>query len=145
MPKKSEDKEKHSLVIRFIDDIEGIVEEFFDFPTIDTGFTFEPPVDILETDDTIYFVMEVPGVTQNDLNIAVGPSTIIVQGIKRPPDFLPAGASFYNLEIAYGNFRKRVLLPCRIETQPVRVALKNGLLMMQFRKYQKQIRTIKIE
>ncbi|MEO0092063.1 MAG: Hsp20/alpha crystallin family protein [candidate division WOR-3 bacterium] len=145
MPKKSEDKNKQSLTIRFIDDIEGLVEEFFDFPLINTGFTFEPATDILETDDTIYFIMEVPGVSQNDLNIAVGPSTIIVQGVKQPPDFLPTGASFYSLEIAYGNFRKRVQLPCRIEIQPVKVSLKNGLLMMQFRKYQKQIRTLIIE
>lgn len=145
MRKKSEDKDKNSLTIRFIDDIEGLVEEFFEFPSIDTGFTFEPATDILETEDTIYLIMEVPGVSQNDLNIAVGPSTIIVQGIKEPPEFLPAGASFYNLEITYGNFYKRIRLPCRIEIQPVKVSLKNGLLMMQFRKYQKQIRTLKIE
>lgn len=145
MPKKSEDRDKPSWVIRFIDDFEGLVEEYLDYQYTPTGFTFEPPVDILETDDTIYFLMEIPGVDQKSLKIAVGPQTIIVEGIKQPPELLPSGASFYNLEIAYGHFRKRVILPYRIELRPVRVILKNGLLMMQFRKYQKQIRTIKIE
>jgi HSP20 family molecular chaperone IbpA len=143
----SKNRESFKDIIKFFDDVAALVDELFD-NELESPFVnayFNPPTDIFETATKVFVVFEIPGVDKNDLHIAVGPTMVLIQGVKRPSASMQQGASFYNLDISYGIFKKRVYLPSRIVLNSVQVSLENGLLTMEFNKDKKAVRSIKIE
>ncbi len=143
----SKNRESFKDIIKFFDDVSALVDELFDsefeLPFISTYFN--PATDIFETAKNLFVIFEIPGVDKNDLHIAIGPTMVLIQGIKRPNELMQQGASFHNLDISYGIFKKRVYLPSRIILNSVQVTLENGLLTMEFNKDKKQVRPIEIE
>lgn len=140
-------KDSFKDIIKFFDDVSAIVDDIFEsaFPTVLADTYYEPPTDLFETEDKIFLIMEIPGVKKQDLSIAVGPTMVLIQGAKQQPELLRQSASFHNLEISYGKFRKRVYLPYRIIAKTTQVSLKDGILTMEFYKDKKSVRFIKIE
>lgn len=134
-------------IIKFFDDVSAIVDDIFDtaFPSVFADTYYEPPIDLFETKDKIFLIAEVPGVKKQDLSIAIGPTMVLIQGTKPQPELLHQSASFHNLEIAYGKFKKRVYLPHRIIAKSTQVSLKDGILTMELYKDKKSVRIIKIE
>ncbi len=134
-------------IIRFFDDVSALVDDIFteEISTFSSETFFEPTTDLFEVIDKIFLIMEVPGVKKQDLSIAVGPTMVIVQGVKHRNELSKQGATFYNLEIPYGKFRKRIFLPARIKAKSVQVSFKDGLLTMQFIKDTKSIRIVEID
>jgi HSP20 family protein len=134
-------------IIRFFDDVSTLVDDIFneEIGSYANETYFEPITDLFELRDKIYIIMEIAGVAKEDLSIAVGPTMIIIQGVKRRVELMQQGATYYNLEIPYGHFKKRVFLPSRINAKSVRVSLKDGLLTMEFKKDEKSTRIIEIE
>jgi HSP20 family protein len=134
-------------IIKFFDDVSALVDDLFyhSFPSTIAGTYSEPATDLFETDDKIFLIMELPGVKKTDMSIAVGPTMVLIQGNKPRPELMQTGATFYNLEIPYGSFRKRIYLPSRIKAKSVEVSLKDGILTMEFLKDKKSVRIIKIK
>lgn len=134
-------------IVRFFDDVSALVDDIFneEVSAIENKTYFEPTTDLFESNNKIFLFMEIPGVKKENLSIAVGPTMVIVQGIKNQNPLTTQTATYYNLEIPYGNFHKRIFLPSRIVAKSVRVSLKDGLLAMEFAKDEKILRVIKIE
>ncbi len=133
-------------IIKFFDDVSALVDDIFEAEFTSFADTFyEPLIDVFETEEKIFIITEIPGVKKEDLSIAIGPTMVLIQGIKSRPELMQQGASFHNLEIPYGRFKKRVYLPSRIKTKSVTVSLKDGVLSMILDKDKKRARIIKIE
>lgn len=142
-----EDRDSLKDIIKFFDDVATLVDDIFDihFPSSLAETYIDPVTDLFETDNKVFIIVEIPGVQKDELYIAVGPTMVLIQGVKRPPEIMKSGASFYNLEIAYGIFKKRIYLPSRIKLNSAQVSLKDGLLFMEFNKDKKSVRITKIE
>jgi HSP20 family molecular chaperone IbpA len=72
--------------------------------------TWEPPVDIFETDRELWIVVALPGVEQGDLDVSIEANMLRVCGLRR----LPAAArtaSIHRLEIPHGRFERHIKLP----------------------------------
>lgn len=134
-------------IIRFFDDVSTLIDDIFteEISSFANETSFEPFTDLFEIQDKIYLIIEIPGVKKKDLSIAVGPTMVIVHGTKHRSALAKPGATYYNMEIPYGNFRKRVFLPARIKAKSVQISLKDGLLTMEFIKDKKSVRIIEIE
>lgn len=134
-------------IIKFFNDVSGIIDEIFneECEIISNQTYYEPAVDIFELEDKIFLIMELPGVEKKDLSIAIGPNMVIVKGVRRDPEIVRRGVTFYNMEIPYGHFKRRLFLPARISTKSVMINLKNGILTMSFNKDKKNIKILKIE
>lgn len=93
---------------------------------------WEPPVDVYETDETLWILVALPGVAPDQVKIVVADGTLIVTG-DRP---LPAEARIgviHRVEIPHGRFERRIRLPAgRFELDGH--ALANGCLMLSLRK-----------
>ncbi|MCX8015280.1 MAG: Hsp20/alpha crystallin family protein [candidate division WOR-3 bacterium] len=142
-------QERYSLkdIIKFFDDVSALVDDIF-FQEITPSLAetyFEPATDLFEVNDKIFLIIELPGVKKKDLSIAVGPTMVLIHGWKRRMELMQEGTSFYNLEIPYGRFKKRIYLPSRINVKSTKVSLKDGLLKMEFLKDIKTVKIIKIE
>lgn len=74
--------------------------------------TWEPPVDIFETEGQFVIVVALPGVSAEQLVINLDGPTLVVHGQRRLPD-LGHSALIHRLELPYGRFERRIELPTR--------------------------------
>jgi HSP20 family protein len=94
--------------------------------------SWEPPVDILETEDELWIVVALPGVGAKQLEVLVADGTLVVKGERPMPGREHAGI-IRRLEIPYGHFERRIDLPSgRFEIG--RRDLTDGCLVLGLRK-----------
>ena len=95
------------------------------------GPSWEPPIDVLETEHKLMIVAALPGVAPEQLEIVVGDAALSVVGERAVQ--LPVSALIRRLEIPYGRFERRIELPPgRYEVEER--ALENGCLRLTLRK-----------
>lgn len=94
--------------------------------------TWEPPVDVFETDRHFLIVIALPGVLPEHVQIEVNGSAVTVRGMRRLP---PAAASglIHRLELPYGRFERCIALPGRLLQLRERT-LADGCLTVTFDK-----------
>jgi HSP20 family protein len=99
---------------------------------IRTGPTWEPPVDIVETDRELTIVVALPGVRPADTDVQIEGSMLLVRGARALPS-VPDGAVIHRLEIPHGRFERRILLQAaRLEL--TRREVNDGCLLLCFTK-----------
>jgi HSP20 family protein len=72
--------------------------------------TWEPPVDIFETDRELWIVVALPGMEYGDLDASIDGDVLRVTGQRRLPAAVRT-ASICRLEIPYGRFERHIKLP----------------------------------
>jgi HSP20 family molecular chaperone IbpA len=93
---------------------------------------WEPPLDLLETDEELWIQVALPGVRAEQLDVRFEGDTLVVAGERPLP--LPRGAgTILRLEMPHGCFERRVRLPAgRYELG--RRELADGCLTLTLRK-----------
>lgn len=103
---------------------------------------WSPPVDIVERGNELILKIDLPEVSQNEIDIKVEENTLTIQGerkfIKETPD-----ESYIQIERPYGTFHRHFTLPRTIDQEKINATCKNGVLRVVLPKkaqaYQKQI------
>lgn len=93
------------------------------------GRDFSPPADVYTTEQKVVITVELPGVPENAVDVAVDAEpasgrTLTVRG-KRA---FVEGGDYYRLERTYGEFHCQVALPVGIDPARKKVTLKDGVL-----------------
>ena len=94
--------------------------------------SWEPPLDILETDRELLIVVALPGVVRDDLDLSVEGDVLRVAGHRRLPS-IARTAVIHRLEIPHGHFERRIRLPATRLTFG-RSDLVNGCLLISLTK-----------
>ena len=94
--------------------------------------SWEPPIDIKETDSEILITVALPGVDGDDMKVTVDPDGVSVVGL-RPPSAILRGSRVHRLEIPYGKFERRIHVPAG-RLQLGQSELANGCLTLKFSK-----------
>ncbi len=112
---------------------ERLHREFFR-PTRSAGLlpTWEPPVDVLETDKAVLVLMALPGVDPDRVEAAIDGDCLVVAGVRVLPRELET-ATIHRLELPQGRFERRVRLPAG-RYSAVGRAMKNGCLVITLEK-----------
>ena len=93
--------------------------------------SWEPPVDVYETERDLWIIVALPGVSAEQLRIVVAEGVVIVAGERRLP--IQAHAAIHRLEIPHGSFERQIKLPAgRYELY--RRELADGCLILGLRK-----------
>jgi len=111
----------------------------------ESNAVWEPPVDLFVSEQKPYLMAEVPGVAGSEIHVRVGTRAVQVLGIKRPPDKVRRGVTFYESQIPYGGFEKRVSLPFPVKPDSIKVEFKNGVLSLELDRAGGGVRMIRIE
>ena len=99
---------------------------------IRSGPTWEPPVDIVETDRELSIVVALPGVRPADMDVLIEGGMLVVRGARALPS-IPDGAAIHRLEIPHGHFERRIVLQAgRLEL--ARREVSEGCLLLRFTK-----------
>jgi HSP20 family protein len=87
--------------------------------------TYSPAIDVRANDNEIVFVCEVPGLSQEDLEVNIDSDILTIQGQRvyegNEKDRVWLGRS-------YGSFKKRYTLPDNVDTEGMAANLANGIL-----------------
>ena len=115
-----------------LDQAERLQRQFFrlDYPH-GTRVAWEPPVDVLEDEDEFVVVVALPGVAPGNAEAALEGRTLVIRARRQVP-LGERRCSVERLEIPYGYFERRLLLPV-----PVQIAAQqwsDGCLMLSLMK-----------
>lgn len=115
-----------------LDQAERLQRQFFRPGTSAPRPTWEPPVDVFETERELWIVVALPGVDPGGLRIVIQDGTLIVAGERPLPAECRAGV-IHRVEIPHGWFERRIGLPSgRFELGQRELA--NGCLTVTLRK-----------
>jgi HSP20 family protein len=118
-----------NAVVSVSHDIDELFERFFGVE--ESNAVWEPPVDLFATEQKVYLMAEVPGVAVTEVHVRVGSRAVQILGVKRPPDKVRRGVTFYESQIPFGAFEKRVNLPFAVKPDSVKVSIKDGVLSLE--------------
>jgi len=97
---------------------------------------WEPPVDIVESVNGLTVQIALPGVAADSIAIAIAPGGITLSAL-RPFPSRDATSHVHRIEIPYGRFERRIVLPLADPHPPLELAeksLEDGVLTLTFRR-----------
>jgi HSP20 family protein len=88
---------------------------------------WSPSVDILERGDEVVLKVDLPGVSQNEIDIRVEEGTLTIQGERK---FVKESSeeNYVQIERPYGTFRRTFSIPRTIDQESIKASYKDGVL-----------------
>ena len=135
-------------------ELEEIVGELWHGPRFNVPRrAFRPSIDLVRTEepDELRVTVDLGGIDPNDLHVVVHERALVVAGQRHRPH-PDCRLSYHLMEIDYGPFERRVVLPENVDPDRARATYERGLLTVQLpvvsaptppERYLIRIRTIK--
>jgi HSP20 family protein len=93
----------------------------------DANRAWQPPVDIVETEQAYEVRAELPGIPKEDVHLSLDNNILTLSGERKLEKDVDHG-SFHRIERAYGTFSRSFTLPARVSADRVEAKYDNGLL-----------------
>jgi HSP20 family protein len=114
-----------------------------DAETASAAATWQPAVDIFEDGEKIVLLADLPGVEQQDIELAIDKSVLTLRGERRIEQ--PKAEEYHRFERVRGAFARSFTLPPSVDGERVSADLKNGVLALTLpKKREAQPRQIKV-
>ncbi len=96
--------------INLLEQADRLHRQFFRLsPGRNSGPTWEPPVDIFETNRSLLVLAALPGVAPDQVKVVIDGNALVILGQR--PLAAPTSAQIRRIEIPYGRFERRIELP----------------------------------
>ena len=97
--------------------------------------SWEPPVNVVETDESVWVILAIPGVAVDRVDVTLESRELLITGERPLPGCCQDG-ELKIWEIPLGRFERRVRLAAGGDHQPSvgDISLQNGLLIIELRK-----------
>lgn len=92
---------------------------------------WRPPTDVYETDEAIVVKIEIAGMRDEDLEVAIQENVLIISGVRSD---LSERRAYHQMEIQFGRFSVGIDLPARVEPDHARAEYKDGFLTVHLPK-----------
>jgi HSP20 family protein len=102
-----------------------------------------PPMDLLETEDSLVLRADLPGVEQDDISIEVKDGVLSISGERRA-QHEEKREGYHRVERAFGRFSRSLELPKGVEADSVSATFERGVLEVRMSKPEER-RPTKIE
>ncbi len=89
--------------------------------------TWNPSVDIFETENELVLKAELPGVDEDDIEIKIEDSTLTLKG-DRKFEKETKEENYHRIERSYGSFYRSFTLPRNIDQDKIKAESENGIL-----------------
>ncbi len=95
-----------------------------------SDLSFSPPTDVWETEDRIYIMMEIAGLSLSDIAINYQNGYLFIAGERKEPAILKNAKirKYHKKEIDFGNFKVKIKVSTRIRKDNITANYKNGIL-----------------
>lgn len=88
-----------------------------------------PTVDISESENTYEIHAELPGVTENNVNISVTDNLLTIKGEKQVQENTD-DKNYHRVERRYGSFKRSFTLPRLVNASEIKASFKDGILSL---------------
>lgn len=103
---------------------------------------FGPSTDVTETDKSVNVSVELPGMTEEDIDISLSGNTMTIRGEKKI-EHEEERKGVYMSERHYGSFHRTVPLPAGVDPDKAEATYKNGVLTVSLPKTEEALASIK--
>ena len=122
--------------LSLLEQADRLHRQFFRVAGAESAHAWEPPVDVVESDELLTVHVALPGVSPESITIMLEPGGVVVSALRAFP-CREAGAHIHRIEIPYGRFERRLALPLDDPYRPIELVAKelaDGLLILTFRR-----------
>lgn len=97
--------------------------------------TFMPSVDVCESKDSIEVTAELPGMSDEDIQVNLSPNAdqLMLRGEKKFEEE-KREHDFYRSERSYGSFQRTIALPAPVDPDKIEAKFRNGVLSVHLPK-----------
>jgi len=118
--------------IRELDSLQGdmnrLFDRFFEGRTGNgTSRRWIPAMDLVETDEHLVLRGDLPGMTEDDVDIEIKDNVLTVSG-ERKAEHEDKGEGYHRVERSFGSFSRSLNLPAGIEPERVEASFDKGVL-----------------
>ena len=114
-------------------EVNRLFDNFFGRPASTTGRAWVPPVDMYATKDDVVLTLELPGVSEKDVNVSITGDLLTVRGERRF-EHQANEQELLHVERTYGKFERLVQLPMAVQADRVKATYRDGVLEIQLPK-----------
>ena len=88
-----------------------------------------PKVDVAETSDAVHVTADLPGLSENEIDVTLSDGHLVIRGEKRSEkEEKDESKNYHRIERRYGSFHRSIALPAVVDDQKVDASFKNGVL-----------------
>jgi HSP20 family protein len=110
----------------------------------ESGVLLAPQMDVTETDKEVRIKAELPGVTDNDVQVSLDENVLTIRAEKRQ-ERRDEREGVHFSERTFGTFQRSLRLPFQVNPDQVRARFENGVLTVTLPKAQPQERSRRIQ
>ncbi len=125
-------------------DHDSLIEHFGEFSDPLRGDSWQPPVDVFETETALVVRVEIAGVHSRDLSVRVDGPILRIAGIRPAPDGSQV-RRLHQMEIAFGPFERRLRIPIPFDRNAVSAHVADGFLTVTLPKREAGPRRVPVE
>lgn len=92
---------------------------------------WRPPTDLSETEKDYVARVEIAGMQDDELNIAIDGRQVAIYGLRQPPT---EQAAYHQLEVRFGEFLSSLELPGLVDSDHVEAKYQDGFLLVRLPK-----------
>jgi HSP20 family protein len=124
--------------IRELDSLQGDMNRLFDRffeagPANGTSRRWIPAMDLVETDDSLVLRGDLPGMTEEDIDIQIKDNVLTVSG-ERKSESEDKGEGYHRVERSFGGFSRSLTLPQGVDPEKVEAGFDKGVLEVRIPK-----------
>jgi HSP20 family protein len=93
------------------------------------GMGLSPAVEITEEDERFTVRAELPGVSENDVNVTVAGDMLTIEGEKKAESEVKKKGYYYS-EASYGSFSRSINLPSSVNADKIEANFDKGVLVI---------------
>ncbi|HQI00401.1 MAG TPA: Hsp20/alpha crystallin family protein [Deltaproteobacteria bacterium] len=101
-----------------------------------------PSLDVYENANELCIEVELPGVSQEEMNVEVVGRTLIISGMKRD-NLVNKGVRFIRMERGFGKFRRELDIPDLFDLEKVDARFSDGVLTIRIARSENKAKLIK--
>lgn len=113
--------------------MDNVIDRFFNDNFQESTSTFNPRVDIAETEKGFEIELAVPGFDKKSFEVDLKDGLLVISG-ERKFEKKEKEKNFYSIQTEYGSFKKSFQLPDNVDGEKIEANYKNGILSIHIPK-----------
>lgn len=104
---------------------------------------YTPPVDIFENNEEYLLYAEIPGASENDVDVTIEKNVLTITA--KVNVYVPEGYRLFYSEYGIGDYKRSFELGNEIDQDKIEATVKNGILKLRLPKIQPTVKKIQIK